>query len=310
MRKTFASSAFVLFLSGCALPVPLQIASWALDGLSVLATQKSVADHAISLVAEKDCAIWRGFTEGEVCRDIDDNTTTAIADASETNKPNDISIEAIAFNEFQYSDAAGIDELPGFDTASGAALTVEDLEIASLPAQETATGNGGAFAAIQQGPQNVIPIRTQLNPFDVAIIIDADIDASETVGYNAPIIVPEQRIQKIAAIQVVAQQNSDILVPNNGIYYVIGSFRSLDNAVRMQGSYANLRPKVLTAKAPSNVVYRVVVGPTNKQTMKELHNTIYKSGIADTWAIRVSSDDWQLAGINNNGRPELASIAD
>ena len=114
MRKTFASSAFVLFLSGCALPVPLQIASWALDGLSVLTTQKSVADHAISLVAEKDCAIWRGLTEGEVCRDIDDNTTTAIADASETSKPDDFSTETIAFNEFQYADAAGIDELPTY----------------------------------------------------------------------------------------------------------------------------------------------------------------------------------------------------
>jgi len=309
MRKTFASSAFVLFLSGCALPVPLQIASWALDGLSVLTTQKSVADHAISLVAEKDCAIWRGLTEGEVCRDIDDNTTTAIADASETSKPDDFSTETIAFNEFQYADAAGIDELPGFDTASGSPLTAEDLEVASLPAQETAADNSDMIAAVQQDPQYVFPVRPQLNPVNVAIIIDADTDASETVGYNASILVPEQPIQKIEAVQIVAQQKTVSLAPNNGIYYVIGSFRSLDNAMRMQGMYANLLPKVLTAKATSNSVFRVVVGPTNKQTMKKVHNRIYKSGIADTWAIRVSSDDWQLAGINND-RPELASIAD
>jgi len=70
MRKP----ALILFLgtilSGCAaLPVPVQIASWALDGLSVITTQKSLTDHGLSMVSNQDCAIWRGFTEGEICRD-------------------------------------------------------------------------------------------------------------------------------------------------------------------------------------------------------------------------------------------------
>jgi len=64
----------ILFLGttvgGCAaLPVPVQIASWALDGLSVITTQKSITDHGLSIVSNQDCAIWRGFTEGEICRD-------------------------------------------------------------------------------------------------------------------------------------------------------------------------------------------------------------------------------------------------
>ena len=70
MRKL----ALIIFLGttvgGCAaLPVPVQIASWALDGLSVITTQKSLTDHGLSMVSNQDCAIWRGFTEGEICRD-------------------------------------------------------------------------------------------------------------------------------------------------------------------------------------------------------------------------------------------------
>ena len=58
-----------LLLGGCALPVSFQIASLALDGLSFLVTQKSIADHGISMVARQDCALWRGVVEGTVCRE-------------------------------------------------------------------------------------------------------------------------------------------------------------------------------------------------------------------------------------------------
>ena len=41
------------------MPLPFQIASWALDGISYIATEKSVTDHGISIIAQKDCALLR-----------------------------------------------------------------------------------------------------------------------------------------------------------------------------------------------------------------------------------------------------------
>ena len=55
-------------LSGCALPVPIQVASWAIDGISYMATNKSLMDHGISAVSGQDCATFRIVTEGGVCR--------------------------------------------------------------------------------------------------------------------------------------------------------------------------------------------------------------------------------------------------
>lgn len=69
-----------LLVTGCAIPVPLQIASWALDGISYVATKKSMSDHGISLVMSQDCALWRGFTEGEICRENTGETIPAIAE--------------------------------------------------------------------------------------------------------------------------------------------------------------------------------------------------------------------------------------
>ena len=56
-----------ILISGCAMPMPFQIASWALDGISYIATDKSVTDHGISIVAQKDCALLRVVQGQELC---------------------------------------------------------------------------------------------------------------------------------------------------------------------------------------------------------------------------------------------------
>ena len=54
-------------LSGCAMPVPFQIASWVTDSVVILHTKKSVADHGISIVVQKDCSLWRGVIGDTIC---------------------------------------------------------------------------------------------------------------------------------------------------------------------------------------------------------------------------------------------------
>jgi hypothetical protein len=45
------------------------IASYAADGVSYVATGKSVSDHGISEVTGRDCAIWRVVKGKPICRD-------------------------------------------------------------------------------------------------------------------------------------------------------------------------------------------------------------------------------------------------
>ncbi len=77
-----------IFVSGCAVPVGVTVASWAIDGVSYMATNKSLTDHGISFMAGQDCALHRIVTEMDlyaVCQEYNDpeSKVTAIADASE-----------------------------------------------------------------------------------------------------------------------------------------------------------------------------------------------------------------------------------
>ena len=55
-------------VAGCALPPALTLASLAADGISYAATGKSTTDHAISAIADEDCALLRAAKEEAVCR--------------------------------------------------------------------------------------------------------------------------------------------------------------------------------------------------------------------------------------------------
>ena len=68
-----------VLLAACSLPMPVQITSWALDGIAYLTTEKSVTDHGISLVAKQDCALWRAFTGEQICRSEDGTAITVAA---------------------------------------------------------------------------------------------------------------------------------------------------------------------------------------------------------------------------------------
>lgn len=69
----------VLLLSGCALPLPIKIASWAIDGISYIATEKTITDHGISAIAGRDCAMMRAVTKGQICDT--ETAATVVVDA-------------------------------------------------------------------------------------------------------------------------------------------------------------------------------------------------------------------------------------
>jgi hypothetical protein len=103
LKVTFHVLVLTVLLGGCAaLPVPVQVASWALDGLSVITTQKSVSDHGISLVANQDCAVWRGLTENQLCRPylndaIESEILTAAAPMTRRPSTSDLSFLSPSF---------------------------------------------------------------------------------------------------------------------------------------------------------------------------------------------------------------------
>lgn len=106
MRKSLAMIGLPLLLGGCGLPPALTAASWAIDGVSYLVSGKSVTDHAISEVAQQDCALFRVVQDREICADyeidgnVDGTTLSASAEMEDSGSlavPVDLASFAVGF---------------------------------------------------------------------------------------------------------------------------------------------------------------------------------------------------------------------
>ena len=280
---TLGLSAFLI--AGCAVPVPLKVASWALDGISYVVTEKSMTDHGLSAVAQKDCAVWRGVTKGELCRDWQGGNGTLVADASSPAKPAPTRPAVKGFAPTASSDIPpldtslddgrpSLDHMVNFVTAAGP----------SNPVRSTASSPRGGFHSAPRkraATHAHTPSRPQLQPTQAAapkILKTA----------KARMAVPPPALATVTKARR-AQE------PAAGIYFVIGSFRNYANAHQMTGRHGALLPVVLAANLDGAPVYRVVIGPARSGQEKALHRRLADRGLRDTWAIRVRPGDWTLA---------------
>lgn len=78
MRNLLAGIAILPVLAGCGLPPALTIASTLADGISYIASGKSVSDHALSAVTTQDCAMLRILDNGEICVEYADEESTVL----------------------------------------------------------------------------------------------------------------------------------------------------------------------------------------------------------------------------------------
>ena len=79
MRKILVVAA-PLALSACGGPIELTVAKLAGDLISYVSTGKSTTDHAVSFVAEQDCALHRALFEEEIC--FEATQTIAMTDSA------------------------------------------------------------------------------------------------------------------------------------------------------------------------------------------------------------------------------------
>lgn len=70
-----AVALIAMAVSACgAVPTPLSVASYAVDGISYAVSGKALTDHALSAVLEEDCAMARAVQGRTVCHEVGDTT--------------------------------------------------------------------------------------------------------------------------------------------------------------------------------------------------------------------------------------------
>lgn len=314
MKRFAALGAGIIFLGGCALPVPVQIASWALDGISYLLTEKSVADHGISVLAQKDCAVLRGLLDpSEFCRDFDP-AATALADGGDY---------GALFADADADADADIAAIAEFETAAGGPPDESPGEPIETPFAFDVTEEG---ARTNARPILADGVETAAALISAAVAFE---DSASLDGYPAEVVVLDQAVDELAIQQAALGDVEDLSPvrtfadaigewkaettrmadsgnePAAGFYFVIGSFREHANARKLRRRYRALTPSVLSAKLNKATVFRVVVGPFDEDQAKDFHKRIFKAGISDSWAIRVKPGEWSMALVDP---PAIAPI--
>jgi len=213
MRKALFVAGACTLLSGCALPIPIQVASWAIDIISIATTEKSITDHGLSALTQQDCAIHRVVTEsdGAICHDVDGRTDVMTAEADQPTEARSwkrsggraggLRFEAI---ENQVANA-GSDAVPDAEP--------NEPQVAAAP-EPIAVPAAGIDALMEQ-------------PVKVNIDLEAMQPMVEETDRPFMHLAMENATVQTAAVQPQATVSAK---PTAGFYYVIGSFRASDRA--------------------------------------------------------------------------------
>ncbi|MDA0786208.1 MAG: hypothetical protein O3B37_07940 [Proteobacteria bacterium] len=270
MRKHLAKPVIMiglpLLLGGCGLPPALSAASWALDGISYLASGKSVTDHAISEVAQQDCALFRVVQGREFCEADTDDIQTAEG-------PQIIGPVTPYGDNWQASDDAPPLEDPFVVPAEMAEfvdgfgpgiVVVNDRQTAAAFAPVAANwretrGSPGRFADAAPKPR---PAYLNTPVYDIA-----------RSRPQAPTGQPERP----SSVRSHGQAH---------VMSVVGSFKSIDNAWKQAHRYASLDAQVRSMRVDGRTWHRVVVdAPLSR---------VRQMGAVDAWALRLCNTDGTL----------------
>lgn len=320
MAKRLILVACMLLLGGCALPVPLQIASWAADGISYLVTQKSLTDHGLSMVADKDCALLRAVTEGHVCRD--DDAATAVADAGTKLDPaagfadgtktgpavTPPSIEIVSVASSVPSSApsswkeAAVAETSVAPSADADAASMPAAE--QLAAMETAAGPADQTAAVKS--EKAGPAAAQAETAAVVAVKNTEAVPAVATAASKPwaqltaAIAPSPKVVP-AALRIPADVHLTTVkvaaADAPKLFLVMGSFASQENAIKLAKRHADLKPFVLMSHVGDRKVYRVAFGVARDGALKASRARLAARGVVDVWAARMDAAVWAVTAV-------------
>jgi hypothetical protein len=255
MRR-FVPLMAVTLLGGCGVVPPVVgIASYALDGVSLLASGKTLSDHALSVAVRRDCALLRIAVNREVCADW--GTEPQIAAARPFRSPFDR--DDPSSDEMEAAGDMPLGPIPAIaERGEPMTLPADLVDVArALPGVAKAEAPPQLATALLPPPKPAAapsPAATARpgRPVLTALVPSAPAPASR------PAVKPD--LGAVVRADDAQSRRDAVRAAYEGRYLmVLGSFKGPE----MAGRLAKLHPgsKVVRAEAQGEVFYRVVIEP-------------------------------------------------
>lgn len=315
--RTFAVLVPLILLNACALPAVYSIATLAVDGISYATSGKGLSDHAISVVANEDCAMWRVFVARPICRDADvPKTTVAAAPAAGESEvlavvlgvapaaggpmaPETIVALATEFGEFEVT-AAAFAAIPAAGGSMVAATPEPDgsevmVALALAPAvrgsmaPETATTETPAeMPAVAASAANRLTATWATKPEPLA----ATIETPATTAAPADRGTAAKPVQLAALAALLPEREAK---PKPGRFVVLGSYLKEANARDAMKRGHGFAPRMVRVRVDGRLFHRVVSGPYARDAIGTMRRTLIGEGFPDAWAATLCQDTLRLA---------------
>lgn len=291
--RAFVLGAVLLALSGCgvvAVPPAVTIASYAADGVSFLVSGKSLTDHAISEVADSDCAMWRLVKMENPCLNEDGEAEVLIAHEPGVYQPANGTMgepsrlweppEPGASDEYLSPDELGpivpadaVAEAEPARAAADAAASEAASDPAGVPPPPERAAPIEPVVTVERlaEPAAGEPLRQQADAAD-------DLDAVANGPADDPMPV------RIAALPVVGAAERPVTAGGRR-FLVIGSFADRANAEGLARANPRLAPIVAPARVDGRRYYRVVTETAAPEDAAVMRKWLRHNGFADAWPI-------------------------
>ncbi|MCB2099983.1 MAG: SPOR domain-containing protein [Rhodobacterales bacterium] len=261
MKRIALVAAAAALAPGC-LPLPVTVASLALDGISLVTTQKTLTDHGLSAVAQEDCAMWRVLDGQDICQPEDAGTQLAAAPYQDPMEPHGPAVTAPASDPVVVAEAAP-------PPAEPRRLVPPSDKVAAQVA-----------AAPREPLKPIIPVE----PLPAPPVVQAEAPQAEVI--QAEVIQVE--VNQAEAPQVIEPQVAEPRVAEPRLYYVIASFARPANAARFAERHADLSARVAAVDVKGRTTHRVVVGPVAAETRAAVKGRLARAGLTGAWAARMT----------------------
>lgn len=268
-----------LFLAGCAIPPVVTVASLVLDGVSLVTTGKSTADHAISAVTDEDCSLFRVIGSKPVC-DPDGEVLVALVGAEPAYETWEIDSESGSLEPDLYavrSVQVPVEPVAGRQLASAAATDAprrqSQLAVSTPALTPGPVGQGAPLMPLSDTMAAVA------EPAPRSILASAQPSVRPQVRQ-----LPKQKILKFNIPAQTAGQVTRVIQGSGQIttYAVIGSFRNAENARRV-GKTQGDDGLIQTIEVNGSTTHRVLVDRPVEQARN--------NGFPDAWPVRLCAVD-------------------
>ena len=261
-----------LFIAGCGLSPVLEVAYYGLQGISLATSGRSVGDHAISAMLDKDCAMFRLVKGEAVCREPKEGEVPVSVTIARALKEDASAPQGVA-------DADGPEF--GEDTERAEQTIAAAASADPMMVPRSMSDDVPALAGIAV-VETATPTRTAAFskplPRQVAAVVDVrPLSAPETAAPGR---------QRTGWEVTVAVAKRPDMVPGASVL-VLGSYLTRLRARRAARQWPSIATTVVSARIGGKTYYRVVTRPVGSAGIADERARLKSHGVPETWTAKV-----------------------